>query len=163
MTTPEERAAAAARSRKRWAQMSPEKKQQRLQQQRDYARAKRKQLKRVDKPRKRSQFINGARLERYNFVLQLKFERGACCDCGLEVTEWNHPCMEWDHRNPSHKEFELSRAGKMKLSAAEIRHEADKCDLVCANCHRMRTYWERHHDPQTRANSLEQQMSLFDE
>ena len=43
--------------------------------------------------------------------------------------------MDYHHRDPTKKEFELSR--KMKRGSFEsIKKEIDKCDLVCSNCHR---------------------------
>ena len=42
--------------------------------------------------------------------------------------------MELHHRDPKEKDFSLSRA---KLTTFEkVRNELDKCDLLCANCHR---------------------------
>ena len=89
---------------------------------------------------------SGRKAAKREFVLRLKFERGQCEDCGLPVDEWNHPAMEWDHIDPMTKTFELSRAQNIKNMTFElIRAEADKCRLLCAICHRLRTYWDRHH------------------
>lgn len=60
-----------------------------------------------------------------------------CCDCRQVF----HPCvMEFDHRDPSGKLFSLSDGYKYSESA--ILAEAEKCDVVCCNCHRLRT-WKR--------------------
>lgn len=58
-----------------------------------------------------------------------------CMDCGLVFPM---VCMDFDHRDPSIKEFNIAsiRAG----SAERLRTEIAKCDLVCANCHRIRTH-----------------------
>jgi hypothetical protein len=59
-----------------------------------------------------------------------------CMDCGgLFPPE----CMDFDHRPEEKKSFGISsfvaRGGSLDLVALEIA----KCDLVCANCHRVRT------------------------
>jgi hypothetical protein len=47
--------------------------------------------------------------------------------------------MDFDHRDPRTKSFELTRvAGRVSL--AKLLAEVAKCDIVCANCHRERTY-----------------------
>jgi hypothetical protein len=55
-----------------------------------------------------------------------------CMDCGREYP----PCvMEFDHVR-GEKKFEIS---KIKYSVGALRAELAKCELVCANCHRIRT------------------------
>lgn len=63
-------------------------------------------------------------------------KRAPCSDCGQTF----HPCqMDWDHRDGSVKVSSITKLLKNgRLVAA--RAELEKCDLVCANCHRMRTY-----------------------
>jgi hypothetical protein len=50
--------------------------------------------------------------------------------------------MDFDHRDPSAKGYTVSRM-LLRASTEEILREAAKCDVVCANCHRMRTYLRR--------------------
>lgn len=71
--------------------------------------------------------------ERYETVKWLK--NSPCIDCA----ELFPPCvMDYDHRDPSSKNERLSR---MKFRPwGEILSEIAKCDLVCACCHRNRTY-----------------------
>ena len=45
--------------------------------------------------------------------------------------------MQWDHRPGTDKLFELS-AGFAR-SRDEVRAEIAKCELVCTNCHTIRT------------------------
>lgn len=68
---------------------------------------------------------------------QIIKERGGKCEkCGY------NKCMEvlsFHHRDPSQKDFELS----MKSGSTEwnkFKEEANKCDLLCANCH-METHY----------------------
>jgi hypothetical protein len=52
-------------------------------------------------------------------------------------------CLEWDHvpeRGPK-----LFNLGNGDYSIEKIKAEITKCDLVCANCHAMRT-WNRNRE-----------------
>jgi len=57
---------------------------------------------------------------------------GRCIDCGYARSL---QALDFHHRNPAEKEFSISGFGGawVKLTA-----EAQKCDLLCANCHRIR-------------------------
>lgn len=47
--------------------------------------------------------------------------------------------MEFDHRDPTTKLFSVTVAvSASKRSKGAILREIEKCDLVCANCHRLR-------------------------
>lgn len=59
-----------------------------------------------------------------------------CSDCGGAFPSW---VMEFDHRDPAQKSAAVSRMIG-RAGVARILAEAAKCDIVCANCHRMRTY-----------------------
>jgi hypothetical protein len=64
-----------------------------------------------------------------------------CSDCGRIF----HPAaMPWDHRSGTTKLFDVSD-GLPRYSREAILAEIAKCDLVCANCHAVRTY-ERQRD-----------------
>jgi hypothetical protein len=57
-----------------------------------------------------------------------------CMDCGQTY----HPhVMEFDHRDPEGKSYKPEYAIRL-LSLDHMQAELMKCDLVCANCHRMR-------------------------
>ena len=62
-----------------------------------------------------------------------------CADCGRRFPSY---AMQFDHRDSSTKSYTVTRmigrAGRSK-----ILEEAAKCDIVCANCHRDRTYLRR--------------------
>lgn len=55
-----------------------------------------------------------------------------CTDCGKC---YHHEVMEYDHV-VGKKAFSISTARSVGLD--RLRAEIDKCELVCANCHRMR-------------------------
>lgn len=44
-------------------------------------------------------------------------------------------CMDWHHRNPKTKSFSIR--SQLTRSKKSILKEIAKCDLVCANCHRI--------------------------
>jgi hypothetical protein len=62
------------------------------------------------------------------------YKGGKCLDCGGEFPLC---CYDFDHRNPFEKAFAIS--AKMGRPLEELKKEADKCDLVCRNCHAIRT------------------------
>ena len=66
---------------------------------------------------------------------------GRCVDCGYSTCA---EALQFHHRDPSTKDFRL---GEFNGSLARLREEAEKCDLVCANCHQLR------HSIEAKANS----------
>lgn len=59
-----------------------------------------------------------------------------CADCG----EKYHYCqMDFDHLDSNTKIENLSSLHKFG-SIEKVKQEIEKCDLVCANCHRLRTF-----------------------
>lgn len=50
--------------------------------------------------------------------------------------------MDFDHRDPARKRFNIANTFRT-WAIAQVVAEIQKCDVVCANCHRMRTYGER--------------------
>lgn len=60
-----------------------------------------------------------------------------CVDCG----QCFHYCvMDFDHRPGEIKLFSVADAPKRGVSFDKVRAEIAKCDPVCANCHRLRTF-----------------------
>ena len=59
-----------------------------------------------------------------------------CADCGGRFV--GHQ-MDFDHRDPATKRFWLCSGRAALKSRDEILAEAAKCDVVCANCHRLRS------------------------
>ncbi len=58
-----------------------------------------------------------------------------CVDCGKVFP----PCaMDFDHRRD--KITEVSNMRRVGMSLDQVKAEIKKCDVVCANCHRIRTY-----------------------
>lgn len=61
-------------------------------------------------------------------------ETSGCTDCG----EKNHIVLDFDHLRD--KKYNISRMIHDGFSWAAIKKEMAKCEVVCANCHRIRTY-----------------------
>jgi hypothetical protein len=59
-----------------------------------------------------------------------------CADCGLT---FEICCMDFDHREGTSKAFNVGSMFAHHYSRDLIETEVAKCDLVCANCHRIRT------------------------
>jgi hypothetical protein len=55
-------------------------------------------------------------------------------DCG---NTFPPVCMDFDHRDADSKSFNI--ASRIQLSIEKLAAEIAKCDLVCSNCHRIRT------------------------
>lgn len=64
---------------------------------------------------------------------------GKCVDCGYEGPPFMY---DFDHRDPKEKSFGVATGGVTR-ALDKLREEIKKCDLVCANCHRMRTHKQR--------------------
>lgn len=56
---------------------------------------------------------------------------GACCLCGYAG---NMRALHFHHVEPADKRFELNAKG-VSLALATLRAEAQKCVLLCSNCH----------------------------
>lgn len=73
------------------------------------------------------------RKEVKNFIKEIK-ESSPCIDCGVKYPYY---VMDFDHLEG--KDFGinfLSATGRI----AALKKELEKCELVCSNCHRKRTY-----------------------
>jgi hypothetical protein len=63
-----------------------------------------------------------------------------CMDCGGTF----HPeVMDFDHRLGEEKRCGVSVLSQRHTTLNVLQSEIAKCDLVCANCHRMRTFRRR--------------------
>ena len=56
---------------------------------------------------------------------------GRCVRCGFDRSS---AALEFHHLDPRTKSFGLAQRG-MTRSIEEVRREAGKCVLLCANCH----------------------------
>jgi len=67
--------------------------------------------------------------------------KSSCADCG----ESDPVVLEFDHLGV--KNFSIALAATNGYSIEKINSEIEKCEIICANCHRRRTFsrggWER--------------------
>lgn len=61
-----------------------------------------------------------------------------CMDCGVSYPPY---VMDFDHRGGKRMNVSKFKAGTWAWST--VQAEIDKCDLICANCHRLRTFKEK--------------------
>ena len=64
-------------------------------------------------------------------IRAIKYKGDECQECGYSKC---HAAMEFHHLNPDEKDFEWSKLRKRSWEG--IKHELDKCVLLCSNCHR---------------------------
>ena len=58
-----------------------------------------------------------------------------------EICGESHPaCLDFHHRDPEEKDIEIARAVNRGRSIEKIKQEIDKCQVLCANCHRKLHY-----------------------
>lgn len=88
----------------------------------------------------KSEFRKKTLQNRLNYVLNWKLKQKSCVICNLEINKDNHFCFDCDHidRGTKHKVIsQISALSKIKVDA-----ELAKCQLLCANCHKKKTYDE---------------------
>jgi len=69
------------------------------------------------------------------FVWRFLKLKGKCVDCG----ERNWQVLEFDHRDQSTKMNNVSNLYSNHYSIDKIKTEIRKCDIRCANCHKVKT------------------------
>ncbi len=73
------------------------------------------------------------------FILEFK-KNGVCLDCGFIGRDFPE-VLEFDHLRS--KNFNISEYRYFTSGINKVKEEIDKCELVCANCHRVRTVKRR--------------------
>jgi hypothetical protein len=80
--------------------------------------------------------VRNVKRRRDHAALVRELKTKPCTDCG-QAYPWY--VMDFDHRDGTVKEFDISKGVRRGLAIARVLAEVEKCDLVCANCHRART------------------------
>ena len=91
-------------------------------------------------------YLRQQRQNRREWLAAYKLEKG-CADCGYNA---HSEALDFDHVEDN-KEFGLG--GRGGQSWERIYAEVEKCEVVCANCHRVRTR-QKFHDPRRAEPSL---------
>lgn len=78
--------------------------------------------------------LDHAKKQEYKRKLAELKEKTGCKDCGVK----NHIILDFDHLRD--KKYNISRMVHDGFSWRAILKEIDKCEVVCANCHRIRTH-----------------------
>ena len=79
-------------------------------------------------------YENSSSIRARNRALINSLKDAPCLDCG---NRFPAVCMDFDHRDPSKKTRGVTAMIAQKTTT--ILAEVAKCDLVCSNCHRIRT------------------------
>ena len=91
--------------------------------------------------RNRAQEIERVRVRQDATVEFLRgLRRVPCADCGGTFEPYQ---MDFDHRDPAQKSFQVTDGRAMLMNRERLLAEIAKCDIVCANCHRIRTDSQR--------------------
>ena len=67
-------------------------------------------------------------------MLAVDYLGGECKHCGWEG---DISGFDFHHRDPNEKEFNPSAKELASISWEKAKKELDKCDLLCALCHRL--------------------------
>ena len=76
--------------------------------------------------------VSRGRSKRLTMLNEYKASRG-CVLCGNK----DYRCLEFHHRDPGAKEFNVSSGLADGHGMDRMFREMDKCDVICANCHRI--------------------------
>jgi hypothetical protein len=80
------------------------------------------------------------------YLARREFINGYKLDVGCQACGYNeHPvALEFDHIDPSTKKFSIG-SQLMSMSWKAIHDEIAKCQVLCANCHQIRTHDNNHY------------------
>jgi hypothetical protein len=73
----------------------------------------------------------------------LDYKGGKCQKCGYNKCQAS---LEFHHRDPNEKDFPICQKYGCRKISDRIKRELDKCDLLCANCHREEHWMLRQDD-----------------
>ena len=72
------------------------------------------------------------RKEKADWLRELRKEQ-VCLNC----PEHRWQCLDWHHKNPTEKKFEINSGNIGGRNKKTILAEIKKCIVLCANCHRI--------------------------
>jgi hypothetical protein len=91
-------------------------------------------------------------LKRKYFLISLR--GGKCSKCGYNK---NLSAFDFHHIDPNTKKMKLDQRSLSNSSMKLIMEEFEKCEVLCANCHR------EHHSPELEIEIVKDKISKFDE
>jgi hypothetical protein len=89
---------------------------------------------------KKQQMMYDRTKERDKFLIKEKLKRSNCNHCERDCTFENHLGFDWDHVNKEEKYKKISEL--RRASYKTIIKELEKCQLLCVNCHKIKTNTE---------------------
>jgi len=89
------------------------------------------------KNKKKYLYRNKKNKEKIKAYIDSVKEKSKCTFCGE-----NHiATLQFHHTTPNEKEFTIAEAVRLGKSLKTIKHELNKCIVLCANCH-FKLHWE---------------------
>ena len=87
----------------------------------------------------RQRYLDRAAANRAEIVARVRKlkESTPCADCKLNFPYY---VMDFDHLDSDEKDCAIATAIQRSYSWRKVRDEIAKCEIVCANCHRIRTF-----------------------
>lgn len=79
---------------------------------------------------------NNLRRKYADWIMRYKEKKG-CNKCGISDPR----VLEFHHKND--KKFAIAEIVRMKYGKKRLEEEVKKCDVLCANCHRILHFEER--------------------
>ena len=64
--------------------------------------------------------------------MAVAYKGNKCARCGYDRCV---DALEFHHKDPAQKDFNISSKGHTR-SWERVKEELDKCEMLCANCHR---------------------------
>src|SRR3972149_3591234 len=100
--------------------------------------------------RDRRQYHRDLRARHREYVREI-LKGSVCVDCGY--SDWR--ALDFDHIDPATKFDSVSAMLSQTWKLNRIVDEVSKCAIRCPNCHRIRTYEERHFINQTNSTAID--------
>ena len=84
---------------------------------------------------KHIKYISNIKKRIQALILEYK-KNGSCADCGYAGSEYPE-VLDFDHLRD--KKFNISEFKYHTSGINKVKEDINKCELVCSNCHRIRT------------------------
>ena len=85
--------------------------------------------------------IHGMKLSQRKYLLEFSWRYKKLCGCKMCGIK-DPRVLDYDHINRKDKETTVSQMITHRFSIENIKNEIRKCQVLCANCHRIKTHTE---------------------